>query len=590
MFAAVLDLKGRPLDRPTLAGAGLIVEGPPDTPELAFVRSVEHFDGEWRGTAHLQERYWIAGRIRLDARHALAARLADRFPPDTIPGAISPTDGDLCLQAYATWRDRCVDHLAGDFAFVLWDGRERRLRAIRDQLGVRTLFHAESGGALIVGDSLDWIAARQPDRALDEQWIADFLTAGFSLDAERTVYRTVRRLAPAHSLDHSRGATTVRRYWSLQVGDPLHLRNTRAYAERFLELASAAIRDRLPAGKVGISMSGGIDSTTLAACTVAAAGDAGRVVAECTCYERLMPDDEASFASLAARQLGIDLRTRAVDDLIYDPAWRGRSDGGAEPTAGVIAFHPEQIMASEQAAQSPVWFFGEGPDNALVFERGAYLSWLVRRRDWGRLGEAMFRYLKAKRGRGWRETLRRYAGRNDSAPAEPDTACWLDRSLAERLGQEARLARLAASDPLAHPWHPRAVASFASPVWTAMFDGFDRDERLAPMVWRHPYLDLRVLAFLLSVPPVPWAREKLLMREAMRGRLPDAVLARPKTPLAGTPLAHAIAPYGLPPLSAGARLGHYVDLQALPQQLPSGSALDRLIAVHALDHWLAAHT
>ncbi len=69
------------------------------------------------------------------------------------------------------------------------------------------------------------------------------------------------------------------------------------------------------------------------------------------------------------------------------------------------------------------------------------------------------------------------------------------------------------------------------------------------MVWRHPYLDLRVIGFLLSVPPVPWAREKLLMREAMRGRLPDAVLARRKTPLVGAPLADLVATHGLPTLS-----------------------------------------
>lgn len=577
------------MDHRTLAGAGVVVESPSDAPQLAFVHSTESFDGEWRGTVSLRDRYWIAGRIRLDGRGELRARLADRFPPGLMAGAGPPSDGDLCLQAYATWGDRCVDHLAGDFVFVTWDGRERRLTAVRDQLGVRTLFHAERDGIVIIADSLDWIVARLPDRTLDDQWIADFLTAGFSLESERTVYRDVRRLAPAHAFDHRGGVPAIRRYWTLQVGDPLHLRTARAYADRFLELVSAAIGDRLPAGKVGISMSGGIDSTTLAACAVAAAGDAGRVVAECAYYERLMPDDEATFAGLAARHLGIDLQARAVDDLIYDPAWRDRSDGGAEPAVAVVAHRPEQMMAAEQAARSPVWFFGEGPDNALVFERQAYLAWLVRRRDWGRLGEALFLYLKAKGRRGWQETLRRYLGRNDSAAAEPDTPCWLDRGLADRLGQEERLARLTVSDRQAHPWHPRAVASFASPVWTAMFDGFDRDERLAPMVWRHPYLDLRVLTFLLSVPPVPWAREKLLMREAMRGRLPDAVLSRPKTPLAGTPLARAIAAHGLPPLSAAPRLAHYVDLEALPAQLPSGAALDRLISVHALDHWLAAH-
>ena len=76
-----------------------------------------------------------------------------------------------------------MEHLAGDFAFVLWDGERRRLLAARDQLGVRTLFHAESGSALILGDSLDWIvgtslAGRSIDREHDEQWIADFLTVG----------------------------------------------------------------------------------------------------------------------------------------------------------------------------------------------------------------------------------------------------------------------------------------------------------------------------------------------------------------------------------------------------------------------------
>ena len=106
------------------------------------------------------------------------------------------------------------------------------------------------------------------------------------------------------------------------------------------------------------------------------------------------------------------------------------------------------------------------------------------------------------------------------------------------------------------------------------------------MVWRHPYLDLRVIGFLLSVPPVPWAREKLLMREAMRGRLPDAVLARRKTPLVGAPLADLVATHGLPTLSDPSQLAGYVDTRALPREVPSGPAFERLINVFALDHWL----
>jgi asparagine synthase (glutamine-hydrolysing) len=130
------------------------------------------------------------------------------------------------------------------------------------------------------------------------------------------------------------------------------------------------------------------------------------------------------------------------------------------------------------------------------------------------------------------------------------------------------------------------VSSFQDPIWPALFDGFDGDEALAPMVWRHPYLDLRVLDFMLSVPPVPWARRKLLLREAMRGRLPDAVLARNKAPLAELPFAEPIRIHGLPELSSDDRLGPYVDVRSLPEAPPAGPALERLMAVHALDHWL----
>ena len=82
-------------------------------------------------------------------------------------------------------------------------------------------------------------------------------------------------------------------------------------------------------------------------------------------------------------------------------------------------------------------------------------------------------------------------------------------------------------------------------------------------------------------------RRKLVMREAMRGRLPQAVLRRQKTPLAASPLAAPIAAFGLPELLCRSRLAEYIDLAALPGIPAPGTDLDRLLAVHVLDHWLA---
>src|SRR5690242_8190795 len=258
----------------------------------------------------------IAGSIRLDARDDLLATLgvADK----------SVGDAALCLHAWHRWGEGFVDRLTGDFAFVLWDETRRRLLLVRDQLGVRSLFYARIGTAWVVSDSLDWLAA-QPglDKRLDETWIGDFLVTGHSLDPWRTVYAAVKRLPPGHWAALTRDGETVRRYWQLSVTEPLFLRDGRAYGERLRELTKTAIGARTPAGRLGISMSGGLDSTTLAALSVETLGDAARVTARSAHFETLMADDEPRFARLAAQSLGISLSFDKAD-AVYDPQWRQR--------------------------------------------------------------------------------------------------------------------------------------------------------------------------------------------------------------------------------------------------------------------------
>ena len=155
----------------------------------------------------------------------------------------------------------------------------------------------------------------------------------------------------------------------------------------------------------------------------------------------------------------------------------------------------------------------------------------------------------------------------------------------ERIGVRERLRAFDSPPPHDHPWHPRALGSFGTPVWQSLLGNLEAD-RVHGLDWRHPYLDLRVLQFLLSVPPVPWARRKLVLREAMRGRLPVAVLERRKTPLAANALHQALSGVELPPLAAPAALAPWLDPGRLPRR-PHAADLDPLVAVHALDHWLS---
>jgi asparagine synthase (glutamine-hydrolysing) len=512
----------------------------------------------------------IAGSIRLDARDGLRAALgvADK----------SIGDAGLCLHAYLKWGDGFVERLAGDFAFALWDETKRQLLLVRDQLGIRSLFYARIGAAWVVSDSLDGLAARPGlDKRLDETWIGDFLATGHSLDPWRTIYAAVKRLPPGHCAMLTRDGESVRRYWQLSVNEPLFLRDGQAYGERFRELTKAAIRDRAPTGRLGISMSGGLDSTTLAALSVEVLGVA-RVTARCTHFETLMADDEPHFASLAAMSLGIALGFDKAD-AAYDPQWRGRGLRTAEPTPTIVNAHREQVLARSMAAEASVWLYGEGPDNALAFEREAYLRWLMRTGRWLRAASAVGRYLGLKLGE----------PRRPASPAPPpasfDLPAWLRPDFVERIGLRERFQAFDSPPLYDHPWHPRALGSFGTPVWQSLLGSLEAD-RVYGLDWRHPYLDLRVLQFLLSVPPVPWARRKLVLREAMRGRLPAEVFERRKTPLAANALQQALSGVALPPLAAPAALESWLDPGRLPRR-PHAADLEPLIAVHALDHWLS---
>lgn len=581
MFAAILNHDRQPIDPAHHAGPARKLCQPRGTRHVLLLRNAESSpvrEAETSAIESLEDRLWLVGRLRLDARDELAASL---------DCDAKQSDAGLCLRGYAKWGEGFLDRLSGDFAFVLWDAAAERLIAARDQLGVRPVYFAEPGRQLIVGDSLDWVLSQSGiDRELDDTWIADYLTVNRSLDPERTVWRGVQRLPAAHLRIASDGLARQRRYWRLSIDEPLRLDDRRMYGEIFRDLARRAVRDRLPRqGAVGISLSGGLDSTALAALAVEAMGDAARVRGACYHFERLIEDDERPHAQLAARHLGIALDEIAFDDTQYDPRWRELPAATPEPWAGALRVRFDRELGRLFTARAGVWFEGEGPDNALKFERGPYLSWLRRQGRWRELAGALLGYAAAKGLHHWGHTLERYTVGAPGLPDEPGLPPWLSRDLVERLWLVER--RQWATPRSENPWHPASMASFADSSWQSMFGEAEIEEGHTPVVWRHPFLDLRVLTFMLSVPPVPWAWRKLLVRRAMQADLPAAILARDKTPLRGHPLWPAMRGHTLPPLEATGTLAQWIDVPRLQRERTDSTSLENLMAAHALDHWLA---
>ena len=527
--------------------------------------------------------HWLIGRIRLDQRDTMLDAL--RLGAGMAEGDAS--DAYLCLLANLRWGDRFVDRLRGDYCFVIGDEDRRRLICVRDQLGVRPLFYAYTGDTWHIGDSLDDIASvAAVDTGIDDFWIADFLNIGFCLDFDRTVYKNIKRVPPAHMLVISRDSMSVQKYWTLDVREPIYYRRPVQYIEHFREILGLAIADRLSPGRIGISMSGGLDSSTLAVCTLNIAGDPSRVVAHTRYFESTIPDEEKQFSSLVANRLGIKLLHRAVDDICYDRDWYLRDIRTPEPALSVICAVPEQLVALDMSNITSVWFFGEGPDNALRFDWKPYLRWLITRCDGIGLARATVNYVRGKSLCEWRSSIKRGLSRSAPQPhVDSDVSVWLNPALINEVGVSDRLQEYRRQFASAHAWHPSAIASFNSSIWQSFLEGFDPALSKTPLDWRHPYLDLRVLTFLLSVPPIPWARRKRLLRDAMRGILPDEIIDRDKTPLAADPTAIAMRQCPLPMLDRAAPVWRYLARGFQDSDLANTNH-ELLLKIHVLNAWL----
>jgi asparagine synthase (glutamine-hydrolysing) len=211
----------------------------------------------------LDGRAWIVADARIDGRIELSRELRSRGRAVT---ALTP-DARLILHAYEAWGERCVEHLVGDFAFAIWNRAERRLFCARDHFKVVPFYYARTENGLLFGNVL-WTLRAHPEISgtLDERTIGDYLLFGINMDHAATTFAEIRSLPPSHTLSDEHGTIQVRRYWQApeEVEGPYPER-PEEHVARFRTLFDQAVTDRLRANRAGPHLSGGMDSTSVAA-------------------------------------------------------------------------------------------------------------------------------------------------------------------------------------------------------------------------------------------------------------------------------------------------------------------------------------
>jgi asparagine synthase (glutamine-hydrolysing) len=478
----------------------------------------------------------ITADVRLDSRAQLRAQLV-AGNREILPAA---TDAQLLLHAYALWGQNCVARLRGDFAFAIWDAQSQTLFCARDHFGIKPFYYALFDSLFIFSNSLNTLRGHpEISAALNDFAVADFLLFGLNCDNSSTTFRDVQRLPPAHTLLVSRDAIELRRYWEVPADGRIRFSRPDDYVQNFLAVWDSAVADRLDTSTTGILLSGGLDSSAVAATAKEHSSSANPVGlrAFTFAHENLPADREPQFASLLAHSLGIPWQCIVEADRRPFAGWEEACPFTPEPVDDpLFASHFRSFQ--ELSAACRVLLSGEGSDNLMHFEMWPYAADLRRRGEWIPLAKDLARYAWRRPfpWRGLRVRLQGVFGYGETVP-QPFPK-WIAPEFAKRCELEERWK---AGQPLPEPWHPHpihptAVASLYLPQWTRFFELENPSVTKCAVEVRYPFLDLRVVEYLLAIPPFPWFFQKTLLRRAMAGRVLDPVRLRPKAPFVGDPL------------------------------------------------------
>lgn len=439
-------------------------------------------------------------------------RLGHRF--------LGHSDTEVVLHSYVQWGEGCLERFNGIFAFGVWETGNGKLFLARDRIGVKPLFYALTGGGLLFASEIKTILAYPGFRArLDGEGAAQLILLGPGRLPGSGVLKDIRELEPGCCGAFQNGVWQHRRYWKLM--DREHRESFPETVEHVRYLVTDAIRRQMVSDvPIGTFLSGGLDSsiiTAICAGVLAAKGEKLKTFSvdypENDRYfqpGKFQPNSDGAYIRLMEQALGTDhtltlLAPEALADALEDATIARDLPGMADVDFSLLAFC-RRIRKDVKVALS-----GECADEIF----GGY--------PWYRDPE-----VREKAGFPWAQNtdLR-------GAILAPELGF-----LPEDFVMDAYQKTLRESDilpgisPLEKRMKEMVNLNFRWFMQT-LLDRKDRMSMYSGLEVRVPFCDYRIAEYLYGV-PWEWkdyqGREKGLLREAVRGLLPETVRVRKKSP------------------------------------------------------------
>ncbi|EMA6344440.1 asparagine synthase (glutamine-hydrolyzing) [Bacillus cytotoxicus] len=433
------------------------------------------------------------------------------------------SDTEVLLASYIEWKEECVNHLNGIYAFAVWDEKKEHIFIARDRLGVKPLFYKYDSGRLLFGSELKVILAH-PDvkTEVTTEGLAEIFGLGPSRTPGHGVYASIQELRPGHALTFSKDGLCVWRYWNVESKRHEDSFEETVEKTRFL-LQDAITRQLVSDVPLCTFLSGGVDSSAITAIAAKEYEQSGK--GPLHTYSIDYEDNEKYFKANAFQPNSdapfIELMTETFRTIHHRCVISNER---------LVEYLTEAVLVRDVPGMADIdssllWFCREIKQKFVVGLSGECADeifggypWFYREDDlqssafpWMRSTKVREQLLKEE----WRRKLK------------------LQEYVQQRYEESVQEVPVLEGESTVEA--KRRQLFYFNMIWfmTTLLDRKDRMSMGASLEVRVPFADHRLVEYAWNI---PWEmkmykkREKGLLRKALEGILPHDILYRKKSP------------------------------------------------------------
>jgi len=484
----------------------------------------------------------IVSDARIDYRQELAEKLGIKWNM-----AESFSDSKLILFAYLKWQEACLSHLYGDFSFVIWDPGRNEVFCARDHFGCRPLYYVDQPKFLAMASKISAFQSLPGFRfEIREQYILDSICS-IQGTGTQSAYKGISRLKPAHYFKQTSGQSpSQHRYWDLQKDETFEGLTFQEAVNGLRDRCVEAIRQRSqPIGQIGVELSGGLDSSGIAAILAKLYGQTATINAF---THSISSKGKAQTMDLESEMEYSTALVGAYSSIRHFEITEENSEGGYKALSTAIyslykpvnlhyALNSDLLFETAGKLGVSLMFSGFGGDEGISNDGSGYMNELIRHGQHSKLKETVH-YITSRRGGSlYKRLIKLYLYYYAPWVLNLNKKDWrkiryrsfaTQKSLARKYRMKRRYFR---SAPDLRKPDVRAMQYFRL-MYPNIPERIEETSLLAQqhgIEYSYPFLDIQLLEFFYSLPSEYKYKDgtgRYLFRMAMKEILPDKIRVR----------------------------------------------------------------